>query len=112
MNGSDAVYWVNAVLVGLFNALPLCLVVTGALCIQFDPCSVFDADPSLIFTVILCYAIGVILLALFLSALVKSGECRVSDAELDVSCLTKPPSAMSLMQLSLFRPRDLAGKLS
>lgn len=74
MGLTDTVYWTNAFLVGLLNALPLCLMVMAALCINFKTLPVLRANAVLIFIVVLCYAIGIILLALLISTLVKSGQ--------------------------------------
>lgn len=76
MGLTDRVYWTNAFLVGLLNALPLCMLSTIALCVRFHSTAILKADYLLIFIVILCYAIGLIFLALLVSVLVKSGENR------------------------------------
>ena len=74
MGLADSVYWTNAFLVGLLNALPICVLITIAMCANFGVRAiVMGTDPFLFFIVLLCYAIGIILLALLFSVLVKSG---------------------------------------
>lgn len=74
MGLADSVYWTNAFLVGLINALPLCALVTASLCIQFGSVAcLLRTNSALVFVVFLSYAIGIILMALLVSVLVKSG---------------------------------------
>ena len=73
MGLTDTVYWTNAFVVGLLNALPLVLMVTASLCLNFKESAILSANALLIFIVVLCYAIGLVLLALLISVLVKSG---------------------------------------
>lgn len=74
MGLSDSVYWTNAFLVGFINAFLLCVLVTISLCVNFGTvASLPKSDPGLIFLIVLAYAMGIILMALLISVLVKSG---------------------------------------
>lgn len=75
MGLADSVYWMNAFLVGVSNAFPLCVLVTIAICLNFGTVPFFlKADIILVFFVFLTYAIGLIFIALLVSVLVKSGK--------------------------------------
>ncbi|OQR71608.1 ATP-binding cassette sub-family A member 1-like [Tropilaelaps mercedesae] len=71
MGLSDAVYWINAVLVGLVPGLAICLILTAGMC--FGPnAAIRLSDASLVFCIFVTFTIGAILFVLLVCTLINS----------------------------------------